>query len=210
MSDAGEGGDEAARKARLHWPNDEEIEADGWVRISRRARRIDSSPRARQYFWVDFPHDAFAPEFVGEHPGVVLRSGKITHGTCIIVPVTSKPQIEERYVHKLSVNPNPKGQRDGVEAYAVCDHLYTVNICRLRPILSLRGHPIYPRVAEEDFTRIGELVRMALFPAQPGQKPSEPPVPAVAAGEAGPGVNPVSGRKILKLRGFGGASDENH
>ncbi len=150
-----------------NWPKDEELEAAGWIKRSRRDRRILSAPRPRQYYWVDFPRDAYAPEFVGEHPGVVVRGGTALHSTCIVVPVTSKPQAEARYVHKLSENPNPAGKRDGIEAFAVCDHLYTVNVCRLRPILSLKGGPIYPRVLEEDFEAIKGLVTKALFPPGP-------------------------------------------
>jgi hypothetical protein len=48
------------------WPTDSELKDAGWVKISRRERKILSRPRARQYYWVDFPHDAYAPEFVGE------------------------------------------------------------------------------------------------------------------------------------------------
>jgi uncharacterized protein YifN (PemK superfamily) len=150
-----------------NWPSDEEIEKAGWVRLSRRERLIQSRARAGQYYWVDFPHDAYAPEFVGEHPGVVIRGGNALHSTSIIVPITSKPQAEARYVHKLSKNPSPKGQRDRIDVFAICDHLYTVNVCRLRPLFDLRGGKIYPYVADVDFKAIRDLVQKALFPPGP-------------------------------------------
>lgn len=181
----------------MAWPTDPELEAAGWIKISRRERRILSAPRVGQYYWVDFPHDSYAPEFVGEHPGVVIRGGRSLHATCIIAPVTSKPQQDERYVRKLSQNPNPAGQQNRIDAYVICDHLYTVNICRLRPILDLRGKPIYPRVDREDFEAICGLVRLALFPPGPrgldaAQTVEKSAETAVSAGK--------SGRPILSLK----------
>lgn len=182
---------------RMAFPSDEELVQAGWVRISRRERRIQSSTRARQYYWVDFPHDAYAPEFVGEHPGVVIRGGQSLHATSIVVPVTSQPQKDERYVHKLLQNPNPVGHRDGIGAYVICNHLYTVNICRLRPILDPKGRPIYPRVEQADFEGICELIRKALFP--PGPKAPEE-VRLVEKAAEDPNRVGKGGRPILGLK----------
>jgi hypothetical protein len=63
------------------FPTDGELDAAGWVRKSRRDRRILSRPRVGQYCWVDFPHDAYVPEFVGEHPGVVIRAARSLNDT---------------------------------------------------------------------------------------------------------------------------------
>ena len=72
--------------------------------------------------WVDFPHDAYEPEFVGEHPGIVVRAAQnFRHDTCIIVPVSSAEQRTGSQFHRLSKNPNPNGSE--IVAYAVCDHL---------------------------------------------------------------------------------------
>src|SRR3546814_10885622 len=84
-------------------------------------------------YWVDFPHDAYVPEFVNEHPGIIIRAANSLSDTCIILPVTSAQQKAGTHFHQLSKNPNPKGQAEGRIAYVVCDHLYTVNINRLRP-----------------------------------------------------------------------------
>jgi len=185
----------------MAWPTDEELAAAGWVKISRRERRILSAPRVREYYWVDFPHDAYAPEFVGEHPGIVIRAGKLLHATCIIVPVTSKAQAEARYVHKLARNPNPAGHRDGVEAFVICDHLYTVNTCRLRPVFSLKGGHLYPKVEPADFEAICRLVQLALFPPGPKVPPEVPQ--ALEPEKSGENRAKIGkgGRAILGLKG---------
>jgi uncharacterized protein YifN (PemK superfamily) len=181
----------------MDWPRDEELEKAGWVKISRRERRILSAPRVRQYYWIDFPHDAYAPEFVGEHPGIVIRGGAL-HDTCIIVPVTSKPQPDMKYVHKLSKNPNPVGHSRGVDAHVICSHLYTVNICRLRPVLDTKGNHMYPRIDQLDFEAICGLVRLALFPPgpvvpEPAQAAEKPAEKQAKAGKAG---RPILGLKV--------------
>lgn len=144
------------------FPSNEELQAAGWIRVSRRERLITSTPRVGQYFWVDFPHDAYAPEFVDEHPGIVVRAARRLHDTCIIVPITSTPQEDAIHKHKLAKNPNPKGEKDGVVVWAVCDHLYTVNLNRLRPIKDRYGRAIYPRADAQDLKAIFAAIRGAL------------------------------------------------
>jgi uncharacterized protein YifN (PemK superfamily) len=143
-------------------PDDAVLEAAGWVRRSRRDRLIQSTPRIGQCFWVDFPHDAYAPEFVDEHPCVVVRAARRLHDTCIIVPLTSRPQAAEKHVHKLSKNPNPVGHSQEIVAFAICDHLYTVNLARLRPIKDKTGRPIYPKVEDGDLAAIFGAIRAVL------------------------------------------------
>jgi uncharacterized protein YifN (PemK superfamily) len=198
------GGDDAIKTKKPGWPSDAEIVADGWVRISRRERLIQSSARASQYFWIDFPRDAYTPEFVGEHPGVVIRGGKALNDTCIVVPVTSDPNGIGRYTHQLSWNPNPKGQRDGIIAYAICNHLYTVNVCRLRPIESVYGNPIYPRVLPVDFAKIQELLTLALFPTQPQTERiiAEKVESEAKSPKTADETNLVTGRKVLSIQSF--------
>jgi len=137
----------------------------GLVKPSRRERLINATPRVSQYFWVDFPHDAYSPEFVGEHPGVVVRAARHLTDTCIIVPVTSTPQAEAKHIHRLQKNPNPNYPDRPV--WAVCNHLYTIHTARLRPI-KLRHRPQYVRVAAADMEAIYCCIRHALpnvFPA---------------------------------------------
>jgi uncharacterized protein YifN (PemK superfamily) len=143
------------------FPHHHEIIKAGYVPISRRERRIVSRPRMGQMYWVDFPHDAYAPEFVNEHPGIVIRAANSLHDTCIILPVTSAQQKAGSHFHELSKNPNPKGQAEGRIAYVVCDHLYTVNINRLRPLIH-NGKAIYPKVEPHDLTAIFTTVQNVL------------------------------------------------
>jgi uncharacterized protein YifN (PemK superfamily) len=133
----------------------------GLIKPSRRELRINSAPRVGQYFWVDFPHDAHVPEFVGEHPGIVVRAAHRLKDTCVIVPVTSSPQSENKHIHRLKRNPNPK-YRDR-EVWAICDHLYTIHNARLRPVTDSRRHPVFPRVDKDDMEEIYDCIRHA-FP----------------------------------------------
>ncbi|WP_395612763.1 type II toxin-antitoxin system PemK/MazF family toxin [Allosphingosinicella sp.] len=176
------------------FPQHHEIVAAGYVPISRRERRIISRPRVGQMYWIDFPHDAYAPEFVNEHPGIVIRAAKSLHDTCIILPVTSSEQKAGTHFHELSTNPNPKGEADGITAYVVCDHIYTVNINRLRPLV-WEGKAIYPRVEQHDMDAIFGVLKQVLAGAfaPPPPAPAVAPVPARPARKAGP--NTLSLRK---------------
>lgn len=132
----------------------------GLIKPSRRELRINSAPRVGQYFWVDFPHDAYAPEFVGEHPGIVVRAARYLKDTCVIVPVTSSPQAEAKHTHRLKKNPNPN-YRDR-EVWAVCTHLYTIHNARLRPVTDGRRRPVFVKVPEDDMQAIYACIRHAL------------------------------------------------
>lgn len=170
------------------FPHHHEIIKAGYVPISRRERRIQSRPRVGQMYWVDFPHDAYAPEFVNEHPGIVIRASNSLHDTCIILPVTSAQQKAGTHFHQLSKNPNPRGHAEGRIAYVVCDHLYTVHVNRLRPLLSLKFHPVFPKVEPHDMTAIFAIVRNVLaLAAAPAQAAVAPvPQPAAPAKPLGP------------------------
>ncbi len=174
------------------FPLHHEIIKAGYVPISRRERRIVSRPRMGQMYWIDFPHDAYAPEFVNEHPGIVIRAANSLHDTCIILPVTSAQQKAGTNFHQLSRNPNPKGQAAGRIAYVVCDHLYTVNINRLRPLVH-NGKAVFPKVEPHDLTAIFAVVQKVLGaafgPAQTAVAAGATPVqvpPAVPAKALGP------------------------
>ncbi|WP_380871575.1 hypothetical protein ACFB49_25490 [Sphingomonas sp. DBB INV C78] len=144
------------------FPQHHEIIKAGYIPISRRERRIQSRPRVGQMYWVDFPHDAYVPEFVNEHPGIVIRAANSLSDTCIILPVTSAQQKAGTHFHQLSKNPNPKGHAEGRTAYVVCDHLYTVHVNRLRPVLSLKHLPVFPKVEPHDMIAIFGIVEKVL------------------------------------------------
>jgi uncharacterized protein YifN (PemK superfamily) len=109
--------------------NQAAIEAAGYVRIGRRQHNLHGTPRVGQVFWVDFPKDAYSPEFVGEHPAVVVRAAQRMSDTCIVVPLTHSQNVNTPHAHKLMKNPNKQDKND---AWAVCSHLYTVALGRLR------------------------------------------------------------------------------
>lgn len=145
------------------FPTHEEIVKAGYVPLSRRAGRLQSRPRVGQMYWVDFPHDAYAPEFEREHPGIVVRAAnKLYNDTCVVVPVTKSPQKVGTHFHTLSWNPNPKGRADGIIAHAVCDHLYTVNNNRLRPLVSSTGKLVFAKVKPEDMAEIFAVMEKVL------------------------------------------------
>lgn len=148
--------------ALIRSPTAADLRSAGWVRTSRRERLIQSTPRVGRYFWIDFPHDAYPPEFVGEHPGIVIRAARRLHDTCIVVPLTSRPQPGVPHAYGLKRNPNPKGEADGVIACAICDHLYTIHIARLRPLRDRTNRPFYPRADVHDMQGIFTAIRGAL------------------------------------------------
>lgn len=167
------------------FPSDEELLNAGWVRTSRRDRLILSVPRVGEVYWVDFPRDAYAPEFEGEHPGIVIRGARRLHDPCIVVPLTSRDQQSRAHALELTKNPNPVGRRSGIRVWAVCDHLYTVPLARLRPLSDTAGRRVYPRVEAVDqlavFTEV-QKVLAALYTA-----PGPPPLsPAAAPRPRGP------------------------
>lgn len=181
------------------FPHHYEIIRAGYVPISRRERRIVSRPRMGQMYWIDFPHDAYAPEFVNEHPGIVIRAANSLHDTCVILPVTSAQQRAGTHFHELSKNPNPKGHAEGRTAYVVCDHFYTVNINRLRPLVH-KGQAIYPKVEPHDLTAIFAVVQTVLGTAF---APAQAAVAAAAAApsSAAPAVAPKPlGPRTLTLK----------
>ena len=140
---------------------------------------IASTPRVGQYFWVDFPHDAYKPEFTGEHPGIVIRAARHLEDACVIVPVTSSPWENAKHMHRLARTPNPRGQAEGVIAWAVCDHLYTIHTARLRPVTDRHHRPTYPKVDPPDLRAVFAAIRKALhhvFEVPPDDEPAAPAV----------------------------------
>lgn len=131
------------------------------IRSNKRSRRLRSVPRVRQVYWVEFPNENIPPEFKGEHPGLVVRAAKHLRDACVVLPITSATQRIGTHFHQLRINPNPNGEMEGLISYVVCDHMYTVNIIRMRPLLSINKSPIFPKVNEEDFNEICEKVKKA-------------------------------------------------
>lgn len=162
-------------------PEDAVLEKAGWVKISRRDKQITRSPRVSEVFWVDFAHDAYAPEMVGEHPGVVIRAARNFQHTCLIVPLASADQQGNPFGYKLTRNPDPKGRRDGRDSWAVCDHIYTIHPHRLRHLVDLKGRSDFVKMNPTDLHAIFALVCKALshvITPAPVPPSAAPPTPA--------------------------------
>lgn len=131
------------------------------IRSNVETPRLRSTPRVRQVYWVEFPNENVPPEFKGEHPGLVVRAAKHLRDACVVLPITSAKQKIGTHFHQLSKNPNPKGEMDGLISYVVCDHMYTVHMIRMRPLLTIQGNPTFPKVGQEDFNEICQKVKKA-------------------------------------------------
>ncbi len=152
-------------------------EQNGWIRRTRKQHNLHGTPRVGQVFWVDFPADAYAPEFEGEHPGVVVRAAKSMSDTCIVVPLTHRPALSNPHAHKLVKNPNPD---DVYEGWAICNHLYTVSLGRLRRF-QRHGHfrDIYLSIPDQQaiFTGIQRALHVVFSAPAPVMPPPAQPKP---------------------------------
>ncbi len=161
----------------LRLSNRAAIEAAGYVRKSRRQHSLHGTPRVGQVFWVDFPTDAFAPEFTGEHPAVVVRAARSMSDACIVVPLTHSQNVSTPHAHKLIKNPDKGDSRD---AWAVCNHLYTVALGRLRRFERKSfTRDIYLDVAnqEEVFAHIRKALARVFSASGPFVPPPAQPKP---------------------------------
>ena len=50
-----------------------------------------------------------------------------------------------------------------IQSHVVCDHLYTVHVNRLRPIIAKHNQPIYPKISALDLKIIVSKIQLALF-----------------------------------------------
>lgn len=165
------------------FPAEEELlRAGGWVKRGRQNRLIKSAPRYGQYFWVDFARDASPPEFVGEHPAIIVRGAGSVYETCSVVPVTTSPQHGRKHSYKLQKNPNPNPRAGDV--WAVCDHVQTINLNRIRPFKNRTGHHVFPRVCPEDLVQVASYVRAAFPQIFIGDAVSVPQHPAKTHGSS--------------------------
>src|SRR3546814_4068472 len=87
--------------------------------------------------------------------------------------------------------------------YVVCDHLYTVHVNRLRPLLSLKYVPVYPKVEPHDMTAIFAIVEKVLALSSAASHAAVAAVATAAAMPAAPakplGPNTLTDRKSTRL-----------
>lgn len=161
----------------LKFSNRAAIEAAGWIRQGRREHTLRSTPRVGQVFWVDFPHDAYAPEFVGEHPGVIVRAANSMRDPVILVPLTHSIDVHNPHAYRLQKNPDRTDTRD---AYAICSHLYTLALGRLRRFEQKgfqRDVFLSPDDQTEIFTRIQRVLARVFAAPTPVIPPPARPRP---------------------------------
>jgi mRNA interferase MazF len=120
---------------------------------------LTSAPKMRAVYWCQFWDDALKPEFYKNRPVVVVSRDNQLTGPIIVVPLTTKPQGNNKWAHKLSENPIPK-KRDR-DSWAVCNHLYTVSCARLRQVDGTA-----PRMQQADFDKVVNLM-MRVLPNPP-------------------------------------------
>lgn len=141
--------------------------------------RIRQRARFGQVFWCDFPADAPPEEFHAEHPAVVVKSANDLKDTCIVVPMTSLPNAVSPVIHKLRRNYNPA--RPDLDAWAVCNHLYTVSQSRLRPFQH-KGQQVTPKMQDDDLDDVLACIRRALPQICSPRPAAVPESPAACGG----------------------------
>jgi len=120
---------------------------------------LKAAPAIRNVYWCEFPRDMRQPEFWKTRPVIVMSYKNTLSGPILVVPITTKPQIDDRWAVKLARNPNPK---EDCDVWVVCNHLYTVGCGRL----SAFGG-VVPRLTPEEFRPIHELVLKWIPPLLP-------------------------------------------
>lgn len=121
--------------------------------------RLKQNTRVGHVYWCAFSEHNWPPEFDAPHLVVVIRGGDQHDGSHVVVPLTKQPQTGQ-FGYRLKGNPNP---RSAPEAWAVCDHIYTVTSARLEPLRDDDGN--YRRaltVHPDDLVEIGRRVFASL------------------------------------------------
>ena len=107
--------------------------------------RIIAAPKIRQFYWCDFWKDARLPEMWKTRPVVVISYKNTLYGPCLVVPFSSEPQSDNPWAVKSFI--------EGVESWAVCNHLSTVSPSRFSPF---RGK--VPLMPEAEFNQVVEKI----------------------------------------------------
>jgi mRNA interferase MazF len=121
---------------------------------------LTSAPKIRAVYWCGFWRDALRPEFYKNRPVVIVSRDNRLDGPALVVPLTTKPQGNNKWAHKLTENPNPR--RPSIDSWAVCNHIYAVSCARLA---QMDGG--VPRMKPVDFDEVVRLMLKALPDAPP-------------------------------------------
>ena len=128
-------------------------------------KRQSVSYRFGQVVWCKFSGDdcAIAPEFIGEHPAVIVSTKNRSGLPYLVVPMTSAPPKSDDPAI-LCLDPSPVSSRG--KSYVVASHVYSVSQKRLRVAHS------GPAIAHFPKERIGELID-AMNLRWPQKKPGQ-------------------------------------
>jgi mRNA interferase MazF len=121
---------------------------------------LASAPKIRAVYWCGFWRDALRPEFYKNRPVVIVSRDNRLDGPALVVPLTTKPQGNNKWAYKLTENPNPR--KPSIDSWAVCNHIYAVSCARLA---QMDGG--VPRMKPADFDGVVRLMLRALPDAPP-------------------------------------------
>jgi mRNA interferase MazF len=116
---------------------------------------LASAPKIRAVYWCGFWQDALRPEFYKNRPVVIVSRDNRLDGPALVVPLTTKPQGNNKWAYKLTENPNPR--KPSIDSWAVCNHVDAVSCARLR---QMDGG--VPRMKPVDFDEVVRLMLRAL------------------------------------------------
>ena len=121
-------------------------------------QRVEATFRAsfqiREVVWCEFEEapNARVPEFLGNHPCVIISTKNSADLPHLVVPITSKDQAGNEYAYALTRLPF----RNKPFSWVVCSHIYSVAHSRLR-----RPRPKI-RMYQEDFDHVIRLCHSRL------------------------------------------------
>src|SRR5271154_6210644 len=65
--------------------------------------RIKAAPKIRQIYWCDYWKDARLPEMWKTRPVIIVSYKNTLTGPCLVVPVSTEPQDNNPWAHRLSI-----------------------------------------------------------------------------------------------------------
>jgi mRNA interferase MazF len=111
--------------------------------------RITAAPKIRQIYWCEFWKDAQLPEMWKTRPVIVVSYKNTLHGTCLVVPISTVVQNDNKWAHRLSIDI----EGDGTTAWAVCNLPSTVATSRFR---QFQGK--IPLLPKDDFNQVLDIL----------------------------------------------------